>query len=254
MAIMGRTLEFPYCHSPRPPLQSSAVNIHYLQHAACEGPGQIAVWAAANGHIVTGTHLYRGDSPPEPASIDFLAIMGGGMNIYEHRNHPWLEPEKALIANVIEQGKPVLGVCLGCQLVADVMGGKVYQNPQFEIGWFPIRTLDTARGHPLFAHFPAEFTALHWHGDTLALPPGATLLATTDACRNQAFVCGENIVGLQFHIEVRPEDVRSFVQGETSPLPEGKYVQSFEQILAGDAHIPAVHRLLGGMLDAMTER
>jgi GMP synthase-like glutamine amidotransferase len=100
-------------------------------------------------------------------------------------------------------------------------------------------------------HFPAEFTALHWHGDTFDLPAGATLLASTDACAHQAFVCEGNIVGLQFHIEVRPEDVRSFVQGETGPLPEGRYVQSFEDILAGDRYMPTVHRLLAEMLDAM---
>ena len=226
------------------------MNIHYLQHAAGEGPGQIANWAAANGHELSGTHWYRGDAGPDPASIDFLVIMGGGMNIYEHRNHPWLVPEKALIAEVIGQRKPVIGVCLGAQLIADVMGGKVYQNPEFEIGWLPIRTLET--GHPLFSRFPAEFTALHWHGDTFDLPAGATLLASTDACPHQAFVCQDNIVGFQFHIEVRPEDVRFFVQGETAPLPKGEYVQSFEEILAGDYHIPAVHRLLTKMLDAMT--
>jgi GMP synthase (glutamine-hydrolysing) len=228
------------------------VNIHYLQHAAGEGPGQIANWAAANGHTMSGTHWYRGDAAPDTAGIDFLAIMGGGMNIYEHRNYPWLVPEKALIAEVIAQGKPVLGVCLGAQLIADVMGGKVYQNPELEIGWFPIRILEVARKHPLFAHFPAEFTALHWHGDTFELPHGATLLASTGVCANQAFVCRDNIVGVQFHIEVRPEDVRTFVQGETAPLPEGDHVQSFEQILAGDKYIPAVHVLLGELLDAMT--
>ncbi len=228
------------------------MNIHYLQHAAGEGPGQIANWAAANGHNLSGTHFYRGDAAPDPAAIDFLVIMGGGMNIYEHRNHPWLPPEKALIAAAIDAGKPVLGVCLGCQLIADVMGGKVYQNPQFEIGWFPIRMLDAVRDHPLFSRFPPEFTALHWHGDTFDLPPGATLLASTDACPHQAFVCRGNVVGVQFHIEVRPEDVRTFVKGETGPLPEGKYVQSFEQILAGDAYMPAVHELLAEVLDAMT--
>ncbi len=227
------------------------MNIHYLQHAAGEGPGQIAVWAAANGHKISGTHWYRGDAAPDPADIDFLAIMGGGMNIYEHRNHPWLVPEKALIAEVISQGKPVLGVCLGAQLIADVMGGKVFQNPQFEIGWFPIRILESVRGNPLFSQFPEALTALHWHGDTFDLPPGATLLASTDACANQAFVCQENVVGVQFHIEVRPEDVRFFIQGESAPLPPGRYVQSFEQILDGDRHIPAVHRVLAELLDAM---
>lgn len=227
------------------------MNIHYLQHAATEGPGQIAHWAAAKGHQLAGTHWYRGDAAPAPGAIDFLVIMGGGMNIYQHRDHPWLVPEKRLIAEVISQGKPVLGICLGAQLVADAMGGKVYQNPEFEIGWFPVRTLEPARRRPLFSHLPGEFTALHWHGDTFDLPPGATLLASTGACANQAFVCEDNVVGLQFHIEVRPEDVRSFVQGETGPLPAGRFVQSFEEILNGDRYIPAVHSLLADLLAAM---
>jgi GMP synthase-like glutamine amidotransferase len=227
------------------------VKIHYLQHASTEGPGQIANWAAANGHTLTGTHWYRGDATPDTAGIDLLVILGGGMNINQHRDHPWLVPEKALIAELIAEGKPVLGVCLGAQLIADVLGGKVYQNGELEIGWFPIRVLEPVRQHPLFAHFPEEFTALHWHGDTFDLPPGATLLASSEACRNQAFVCQGNVVGLQFHIEVRPEDVRIFVQAETEPLPNGKYVQTFEEILAGDRYTPAVHRILADLLDAM---
>jgi len=227
------------------------VNIHYLQHAAGEGPGQIACWAAANGHRLTGTHWYRGEEAPGTSEIDFLVIMGGGMNIHEHRNHPWLVEEKALIAKVIGEKKPVLGICLGAQLIADVMGGKVYENPVFEIGWFPVRAVEGAREEQVFVRMPAEFTALHWHGDTFELPPGAKLLASTDVCRNQAFVCQGNVVGLQFHAEVRPEDVRAFVAGETGPLPEGENVQSFEEILAGDCHMPAVHRLLADMLEAM---
>ena len=200
---------------------------------------------------MTGTHWYRGDAAPDTAGIDFLVIMGGGMNIYQHRDYPWLAAEKELIAKVIGEGKPALGICLGSQLIADVMGGRVYQNGEYEIGWFPVRMLEAAPEQRLFAGFPEELTALHWHGDTFELPPGATLLASTVACRNQAFVCGKNVVGLQFHIEVRPEDVRMFVQGETGPLPEGRYVQSFEEILAGDANIPAVHRVLAGLLEGM---
>ncbi len=228
------------------------MKIHYLQHAATEGPGQIGVWATERGHELSATHWYRGDAAPEPEAIDFLAIMGGGMNIYEHRNHPWLVREKEFIGQVIELGKPVLGICLGAQLVADVMGGKVFQGPEIEIGWYPVRALPPVTQHPLFADFPAELTVLHWHGDTYELPPGATLLASSAACENQAFVCQGNVVGLQFHAEVRPEDVRTFVQGESGPLPQGKYIQTVEQILGGDANIPAVHRVLTEILDAMT--
>jgi GMP synthase-like glutamine amidotransferase len=228
------------------------MNIHYFQHAPGEGPGEIANWAATRGHTLTGTHWYRGDAAPDTTGIDFLVIMGGGMNIYEHRNHPWLVPEKASIAKVIAEGKPVLGVCLGGQLIADVLGGKVFQNPEYEIGWYPIRLLESARRHPFFAHFPEEITVMHWHGDRFQLPPEATLVADSEACPSQAYLCGDRVVGLQFHIEVRPEDVRTFLGGETESLPAGPHVQSFEQILAGDAYMPAVHPLLWGLLDAMS--
>lgn len=228
------------------------MNIHILQHAAGEGPGQIAVWAAQNGHAVTSTHWYRGEAAPDPAKVDFLAILGGGMNIYQHRDYPWLIAEKQFIGEMINLGKPVLGMCLGAQLVADVMGGKVYQNPEIEIGWYPVRLAPVVRSNPLFSHLPAEFTTLHWHGDTFELPPRATLLASSDACPNQAFICNGNVVGLQFHAEVRPEEVRAFVQGESGPLPQGKYVQSFEQILAGDAYMPVVHQVLADLLGAIT--
>jgi len=227
------------------------VNIHYLQHADVEGPGQIGVWAAACGHKLTGTHLYRGEAPPDLASVDFLVILGGGMNVYQHRDYPWLVREKEFIGNFIGRGKPVLGVCLGAQLIADVLGGKVYQNPEIEIGWYPIRILDAVREHPFFTHLPAEFTVMHWHGDTFDLPPGATLLASSDACKHQAYICEGNVIGVQFHIELRPEEVRAYVEGETAPLPEGKYVQSFEQILAGDRHMTTTHRLLCELLDAL---
>lgn len=229
------------------------MNIHCLQHAATEGPGYVATWAAARGHALHTTHWYRGDFSPDPASVDFLVIMGGGMNVYEHRNHPWLVLEKSLIAEVIARGRPVLGICLGAQLIADVLGGKVWQNPEIELGWFPIHTLDAARELELFAHFPPQFTALHWHGDTFSLPDGATLVAGSKGCPHQAFVANDNVVGLQFHIEVRPEDVRAFIEGESGPAPKGRYIQSFDQVLEGDHFIPAVHEILTPLLDGMAE-
>jgi GMP synthase-like glutamine amidotransferase len=228
------------------------VKVHYLQHSPTEGPGEIANWAAARGYEIAGTHWYRGDASPDPADIDLLAIMGGGMNIYEHRNHPWLVPEKQLIAEVIRLGKPVLGICLGAQLVADAMGGVVFQNPEYEIGWWPVRFSKAARENPLFRQFPETLTALHWHGDTFELP-GVAMLGESEACPNQAFACGEKVVGLQFHAEVTPADVRAFVQGETEPLPAGKYVQSFEEIMDGDAKMPPVHKALWSLLDALAE-
>jgi GMP synthase-like glutamine amidotransferase len=222
------------------------MNVHYLQHSPVEGPGHVADWAAAHRHSISGTHWYRNDAVPDMAGIDLLVILGGGMNIYQHRDYPWLVREKELIGKVIGAGKPALGLCLGGQLIADVLGGKVCQNAEREIGWYPVRAVNGAE------LLPAEFTAMHWHGDTFELPPGAKLLAASEACPRQAYIWRGNVVGLQFHAEVREQEVRAYVDAETEPLPQGRYVQTFEELLAGaPRYAPAVHGILDGILDAI---
>lgn len=233
------------------------MRLHIFQHTASEGPGRIAAWARERGHAVSATHFYRGGNPPRAEEFDFLAVMGGPMNIYEHRDHPWLRAEKRALAEAIAAGKTVLGVCLGAQLLADALDAKVFQNPELEIGWFPVRfdAEKIARARA-FENFPRELTALHWHGDTFELPRGATRLAASAACENQAFTSGENLVGLQFHIEVEPSDVRAFIGDATdAEIGAGPWVQTRAQLLAGGPqHMAATHRALDGLLDALAAR
>jgi GMP synthase (glutamine-hydrolysing) len=222
------------------------MKIHAVIHGPSDGLGAIADWARARGHAVTETHLYRGDELPPPEGIDFVIIMGGGMNIYQHRDHPWLVPEKRWIAAAIQQQKRMLGVCLGGQLIADVLGGKVVQNPQKEIGWFPVRIL--ARLAPL-AHFPERVTVFHWHGDTFELPPGAVRIAESEACANQGFLFGDRVVGLQFHIEVTPEIVAEFIAGGEGELKPARFVQTPEEVLQKPHGF--VPDALTGLLDSL---
>src|SRR4051812_13824187 len=105
------------------------MRLHIFQHTPTEGPGEIAHWARRQGHELSISHLYLSDSPAPPESFDALAIMGGPMNVYEYRNHPWLRAEKRAIERAIAAGRTDLGICLGAQLIADVLGAKVYQNP-----------------------------------------------------------------------------------------------------------------------------
>jgi len=216
----------------------------------CEGTGRIADWIEERGHTVSGTHLYRGEALPDDDAFDFLLIMGGPMNIYEYRNHPWLPAEKRFIKRAIDSGKIVLGICLGAQLVADVLGAKVYQNTTVEIGWFPVRFDAARQANPAMRDFPDELTVLHWHGDTFALPPGAVHLATSKACENQAFALGHRIIGLQFHIEMDLPDVAAFLD-DTLPGPVPEQIQSAAEMLAGQRHLPAIHAALYAMLDAL---
>jgi GMP synthase (glutamine-hydrolysing) len=222
------------------------MKLHALIHGSTDGLGKIADWAARRGHSVTQTQLYAGEVLPEAMNFDLLVIMGGGMNIYQHRDHPWLVPEKRFIREAIERGKKVLGVCLGGQLIADVLGAKIVQNPVKEIGWWSVRTVSR---NGAFAELPERMTVFHWHGDTFEIPPGATRVAESDACANQAFVFGECVVGLQFHIEVAPDSVAEFIAGGESEMIAGPSVQPPEQVLKPPAGFdPSV---LGSLLTAI---
>ena len=222
------------------------MNIHSLEHDPLDGPGIIRDWARERGHTFVRTALHAGDALPAFDAIGLLVVMGGPMSVHQHRDFPWLPVEKRFIAAVIGAGKPVLGICLGAQLLADVLGGKVFQNSEKEIGWFPVRMIDRA---PPFAHFPETLTTLHWHGDTFTLPAGARLVAESDATANQAFVLGDRIVGLQFHPEIAaitPADLDGL------KAPPGRRVQTREQLLATPADIPATRAAFFTLLDAFT--
>ena len=212
-----------------------------------EGPAHIADWALRRGFEISTTHWHAGDTPPPMNSIDWLVIMGGSMNIYQHRNHPWLVVEKEKIREAIALGKKIVGVCLGAQLLADQLGGRVYQNPCKEIGWFPVHWHEAARAR--LPGLAAQTTVLHWHGDTYELPPGAEWLAESRACRNQAFSHGPNILAFQFHIEVTPDAVGELTVHDRADLVPETWVQDAPSILAGNANTESNRLLLDTWLD-----
>ncbi len=224
------------------------MRFHVLQHATYEGPGEIALWAEKRGHEVRVTHLYRGDTLPAPSDFDALVVMGGEMNIYQDRDWPWLKAERAFVAATLSAGKRIVGICLGAQHIANALGARVTQNPEFEIGWLPVRW--TAEAGAAFPDLGAASTVLHWHGDTYNLPDGATRLAASDATPEQGFVVPGKCLALQFHMEVDPVLVQLYVESQEK-WPAGKFVQVPAQILSeAEKHCAANCRLLHGMLDA----
>ena len=207
------------------------MKIHWLQHEPLEGLGAIEPWLRGRGHTLAGTRLFAGEAPPpNPDGFDWLVIMGGGMNVYQYRDHPWLGAEKRLIRETLAAGTRVLGICLGAQLIADVLGGKVWQNAEREIGWLPVRAVPEGASSP-FA-FPPETAVFHWHGDTFSLPPGSQWLAASDGCAHQAFAVGSRVLGLQFHLETTPDDTARLEEASSDALWAGPYVQSPDQIIA----------------------
>lgn len=208
------------------------MRLHYLQHVSFENPGSILEWAYQRGHTVTSTHLYREEELPGQRDFDWLVVMGGPMNIYQEDEYPWLIREKKFILESVECGKIVIGLCLGAQLIADVLGGKVTKNPCKEIGWFPVRLSCEAREFPLFSFFPPEPVVFEWHGDTFSIPSGAALIAENDACRNQAFMYGSRVFGFQFHLENTQEIIQSLIENCGEEMVPDVYVQTTGQILA----------------------
>ena len=225
---------------------SSTTRVHVLEHGPAEGAGTIADWARVRGHELTTTRLDLGQELPPAEQFDLLIVMGGGMNVYQYRDYPWLRTERQLIADAVAQKKAVFGVCLGAQLLADVLGARVHQNPQKEIGWLPVRFVD--RTAP-FDSFPAECTVFHWHGDTFEMPPGARRIAESNGCANQAFISGDRLIGLQFHIEVIPPALKDFIRGGESELVSAQWVQSAEEILSATPDLSATNAALFALLD-----
>ncbi len=227
------------------------MRLHVFQHVAFEGPGEIARWARERGHVLRTTAWHDGAKAPDLAKVDGVVVMGGPMNIYEHRAYPWLKAEKEFLARALENGRPVVGVCLGAQLLADVLGGRVYQNPTREIGWWPVRWRAEARAAPGWKFLPKTSTPLHWHGDTFSLPPQAQWLAESDACAHQAFAWGRLALGLQFHLEANTQSLGAMVENCGDELKNGgAKVQTEGQIFKGLAkHQPGNLPLLWKLLD-----
>lgn len=208
------------------------MKIHYLQHVPFEDPGIILEWAKKKEYTVSCTKMYEPHTFLSLKEVDWLIVMGGPMNIYEEDEYPWLKDEKVFIKKAIDAGKVVIGICLGAQLIADLIGGYVDKNPFKEIGWFPLSLTESAIQYPLFSHLPRNPVVFEWHGDTfLNLPFEATLLASSDVCKNQAFVYNEKVFGFQFHMEYTAEIINDLFIFCEEDMTDELYVQSKTEIM-----------------------
>jgi GMP synthase-like glutamine amidotransferase len=224
------------------------MRIHSLEHEPFEGLANIEVWAKKKGHSISRTLLFNNEELPDIDDFDWLVIMGGSMNIYEEEKYPWLREEKNFIAEAIAGKKIALGVCLGSQLIADVLGGRVSKNRYKEIGWLPVSLTREAKNSFIFSTFPNRFTAFHWHGDTFRIPPGAARMAESEGCANQAFEYGR-VIGLQFHIEYSVDSINLMLQNCADELVEGKYIQAVDEIVSHISNVREINKLLNLLLD-----
>lgn len=226
------------------------MRVHYLSHVPFEKLGTMAGWLERQGHTVSGSRLYHGDPLPDPDQFDALIVMGGPMGADDEQRYPWLDGEKRLIAASLERDRKILGVCLGAQIIARVLGAPVTRNPQREIGWFPVQSTEAGRADPIGAVFDDGQPVLHWHGDTFAIPHGAVHLARSWGCENQAFRYGEQVLGLQFHLELAPDNVRALCHECADELRDGgPWVQSEAEMLAHPPLFDDARRRLNRVLE-----
>jgi GMP synthase-like glutamine amidotransferase len=187
--------------------------------------------------------------------FDWLVVMGGPMGVYDELQYPWLAAEKNFIRKSIDAGKAMIGICLGAQLIAEILGAKVFKNQYKEIGWFPVELTPAAAGSKVFNFLPDRFVAFHWHGDTFTLPKGAAHLARSKGCENQAFLYKDRVLGLQFHLESTPQSVKDLAENCENEVAPDEYIQSIEDILsASPAQYQRINEAMFGILDRLSAK
>jgi GMP synthase-like glutamine amidotransferase len=231
------------------------MRVHVIQHVTFEGPGLIAEWAVERGHELTSS-LALTEEYPDCKSIGLICVMGGPMDADDEGASPWLHAEKHYLAECISGGNAVLGICLGAQILAEVLGGRVKRGEHKEIGWYPVTKTDAGRRERLVSAWPDSFVVGQWHGDTFDLPAGLKPLMSSETFANQAFVFDGRVVGVQFHLEWTEESLGTLIAACPGDFEDhGPWVSS--PVLMQDeaeGRVPDDRALLFAVLDALAER
>ena len=228
------------------------MRVHAIQQAPFEGPGLIADWAVDRGHELT-TSLAITEEYPACSDVDLLVILGGPMDADDEVASPWLHAEKHYVVECIAAGRGVLGICLGAQIMAEVLGGKVRRNPVKEIGWYTVEKTETGRIERLLNAWPDSFVAGQWHGDTFDLPASLVPLFSSEACENQAFLFDRRVLGLQFHLEWSEASLAALIDACGDELSgDGMWTMSASELMdEAPERMAADRELLFSILDAL---
>lgn len=219
------------------------MHVHTIIHAPFEKLGAIETWINEKNYQHSTTHTYKGEQLPDISNFDFLIIMGGPQSPLKVDQYPYLRDEILLAKKVIEHNKPLLGICLGAQLIGEALGAKTERSPNKEVGAYPIEVTKDGLEDPLFKLFPQQFDVMHWHNDMPGLPEGGKLLAKSAGCPRQAFSYGDRVYGFQFHLEMTPEVIKGMLEHCPEDITQGKYIRTPEEILATN-YQPINHKLI----------
>jgi GMP synthase (glutamine-hydrolysing) len=196
-------------------------NILIIKQVEQEGPGLIEELFAAHSWGIKTIELSRNEKlPADFDGTGALVVLGGPMNVYEEKEYPFLKGEELLIRKALIEEVPLLGICLGAQLLAKTCGARVRKAQEKEVGWYTVKKTEEGKKDQLFSGSSDQMRVFQWHEDTFDLPEGAVLLAEGKGCRNQAFRVGQSAYGFQFHVEVTEEMVQRWFQSEEKSIGE----------------------------------
>jgi len=217
------------------------MRIHYIQHVPFEELGYFKVLIEKQGFKLSVTKVFEDTSFPDMDKFDALIIMGAPMSVYDLELYPWLVQEKIFIKEAIDNNKKILGICLGAQLIAEALNALVFPNPVKEIGWFPVEFSKTFINYIDEANY--NHYVFHWHGETFDLPTGAFRIASSQHCENQGFMFGENILALQFHVEMMKNNISSIIDNCSDEIQLSPTIQTEEEILNNESYFHNIHNL-----------
>lgn len=210
------------------------MRLHVIVHAPFEKLGAIKNWAKDKAHTITETHIYNNENLPPQNEFDFLIVMGGPQSPLQTGKFPYLLDEIAFIKSTVKAKKPIIGICLGAQLIGEALGAKTEKSEFKEIGLYPVQLTKEGLEDPVFKTFGREFNVMHWHNDMPGIAKNAVLLAKSKGCAHQAFRYGDRIYGLQFHLEMTSEILHDLIGNCEKDLTPNKYVRSKEEMVLID--------------------
>ena len=225
--------------------------IHYFQYVPFEDLGSIEPVLREKGYSISVTQFFNNEMLPSISDLDWLIVMGGPMGVQDELQHPWLKKEKQFIKDAISAGKVVIGICLGAQLIAEVLGANVYKNKYREIGWFNIAANPQISRTILKDIFPPRIEVFHWHGDTFDIPNGAIPIASSEATQHQGFILDNHVLALQFHLETTSASAKALIDNCRDELDDSKYVQDENELLAKPQRFNDINHLMSQILNLL---
>ncbi|MCG8701424.1 MAG: type 1 glutamine amidotransferase [Bacteroidales bacterium] len=227
------------------------MRISIIQNEPFETPGALVKWLEDRGIFYLMYHCYRGDALPIDDNPDMVIVLGGTASVYDNdEQHAYLKRIKSYLSKEFGAGTKIVGICLGAQLLADLLGEKVYSGNEKEIGWYPVSFNQLELDELGYSNFPESQLVLHWHGDTFNVPSEATPIASSKLYPNQGFIYKNQLLALQFHMEATQTWLNNLLIGAENELNQkGNFVQSRDELIAGLVNIDANHKLLFNLLD-----